>query len=142
VNISSITGLITWWVILLSYIRFFHGAKYHGVNRDEFPYKAPFQPYLSYFGIFFITVITIFNGFAVFLSGKWNVDNFIVAYICLPIFAVFYVFWKIFARSKWVKIEDMDFETGRRTGEIEEARAAETYVAPTSWYMKVWDWAM
>ena len=38
-------------VILLTYLRFYHGLKTQGISRDTFPYRAPFQPYLSYFGV-------------------------------------------------------------------------------------------
>ena len=121
VNICSITGLITWDVILITYVRFYYGLKYNNIDRNTFAYKAPFQPYASYFGIFFVTMITLFNGFEVFLHGKWNVDTFITAYICLPIFFVFYLFWKIVKRPKFVRIPDMDFHTGRR--ELDESES-------------------
>lgn len=114
VNISSITGLITWDVILITYARFYQGLKYNGIDRDTLPYKAPFQPYATYFGIFFVTLVTIFNGFQVFLKGEWVVNNFITAYICLPIFLFFYLIWKIGKRPKFVRLADMDFDTGRR----------------------------
>jgi amino acid transporter len=114
VNISSITGLITWDIILITYVRFYKGLAYHGIDRDTLPYKAPFQPYASYFGIFFISLILFFNGFQVFLSGSWDVNTFITAYICLPIFLFFYLIWKIAKRPKFVRVPDMDFTTGRR----------------------------
>lgn len=114
VNITSITGLITWDIILITYVRFYKGLAYHGIDRDTLPYKAPFQPYASYFGIFFINLIILFNGFQVFLSGSWDVNTFITAYICLPIFLFFYLIWKIAKRPKFVRVPDMDFTTGRR----------------------------
>lgn len=120
VNITSITGLITWDLILITYVRFYAGLKHHGIDRNTLPYKAPLQPYASYFGIFFITIIIIFNGFQVFLAGEWDVNVFITAYICLPIFLVFYLIWKIGKRSKFVRVQDMDFHTGRR--ELEESK--------------------
>ena len=52
-----------------------------GLSRDSLPFKAPFQPYLSYFGFIMLILIIVFNGYTVFLSGNWNVSNFIVAYI-------------------------------------------------------------
>jgi len=142
VNISSITGLITWDVILITYVRFHKGLAYHGIDRDTLPYKAPFQPYASYFGIFFITLVTLFNGFEVFLAGKWNVNTFITAYICLPIFLFFYLIWKIAKRPKFVRIPDMDFTTGRR--ELNEMDVEETskFVEPQGLWAKIWDWLM
>jgi amino acid transporter len=158
VNISSITGLITWDIILITYVRFYRGLAYNNIDRNTLPYKAPFQPYASYFGIFFISIIILFNGFQVFLSGEWVVDTFITAYICLPIFVVFYLFWKIAKRPKFVRIEDMDFTTGRRELNESESRhqhvyrgvsdriytvdTEETakYVEPKGIFAKTWDW--
>ena len=84
-NTSSITGLITWVCILGSYLvssfrprsptrlpcssrldsfslqRFFYGMKKQNLSREDLPYKAPFQPYASWFGFFFfIVVVSIF----------------------------------------------------------------------------------
>jgi yeast amino acid transporter len=61
-NISSITGLITWAVILGSYLKFYYGLKRQGLSRDELPYKAPFQPYASWFGFVFVIIVVLFNG--------------------------------------------------------------------------------
>jgi amino acid transporter len=58
-NISSITGIITWWAILLAYLRFYYGLKKQGLSRAEFPYRAPLQPYLSWFGLIFFTIIIL-----------------------------------------------------------------------------------
>lgn len=85
--------------ILLSYIRMYHGLKAQGISREGFPYRAPLQPYLSYFGVslfssihtwqsrvliiqlFWFTIITLLNGFPVFLQGNWDTSKFIAAYI-------------------------------------------------------------
>jgi len=141
-HIVSVTGLITWDIILITYVRFYQGLAYHGIDRDTLPYKAPFQPYASYFGLFFINLIILFNGFQVFLSNSWNATNFIIAYIPLPIFLVFYLFWKIFKHPTFVRIPDMDFTTGRRElNEMEEEESAK-YVEPKGIVAKVWDWLM
>jgi yeast amino acid transporter len=69
-NLSAVTGLLTWWTICLTYIRFYQGLKYHGIDRNTLPYKAPFQPYASYISAFMLTLIIIFNDFSVFLKGE------------------------------------------------------------------------
>ena len=58
-NISATTGVITWWAILISYLRFYYGLKRAGLTRDAFPYKAPFQPWLSWYGLVFFTLILL-----------------------------------------------------------------------------------
>lgn len=92
VNLSAITGLITWWSILLTYIRFYNGCKAQGIDRKQFPYVAPLQPYAAYFGFVFISVIIFFSGFAVFLQDSWNYQTFITDYITIPIFIAFCTF--------------------------------------------------
>ncbi|GAA6045805.1 hypothetical protein NBRC10513_005213 [Rhodotorula toruloides] len=138
-NLSSITGVITWLCICVSYIRFYHGAKAHGLDRNDFPYKAPLQPWASYWGAFFFFIVIIFNGYTIFLDGNWSTADFIVAYVTCWVFIVLYVFWKLFKRTKFVRIENMDFDTGRRElDQIAEDEAAR-YKAPTTWYGRLWD---
>ncbi|KAA1089664.1 hypothetical protein PGT21_026503 [Puccinia graminis f. sp. tritici] len=113
-RMSSISVLMTWWSILLTYIRFYHGvSKKVGIDRNMFVYKAPYQPWLSYFGFAMITLIVSFNGFEVFLRGKWSTSKFISAYISLLIFTLCYIWWKISQRTRFVKLDQMDFETGK-----------------------------
>ena len=138
-NISAITGLIAWQVILFTYIRFYHGCKRQGIARDEFPYRAPFQPYMSYFGLVFLSLVVFFNAYTVFLAGNWNTDDFIVGYISLPIFVVFYGGWKLFKRTKFVSLDEMDFSTGRR--ELDDIMDAEEEraVIDNRWWMRAWN---
>jgi len=142
VEITSITGLITWDIILITYVRFYQGLAYHGIDRDTLPYKAPFQPYASFFGILFINLIILLNGFHVFLSHSWNISNFITAYIALPIFLVLCLFWKIFKHPAFVRVADMDFTTGRRELNRMEEEESAKYVEPKGIVAKVWDWLM
>ncbi|WWC72693.1 uncharacterized protein I206_106657 [Kwoniella pini CBS 10737] len=120
-NISAVTGVITWWGILLSYLRFYYGLKKQGLTREGFPYRAPLQPYLSWYGFVFLTLVMLFNGFPVFLKGNWDVSNFFVAYVSLLLFAICWGGWKIVKRTKVVALEDIDFTTGRR--ELDELEA-------------------
>jgi len=142
VAISSITGLITWSTILWTYIRFHAALKHHGIDRNTLPYKAPLQPYAAWYGLFWMLIIIFFNGFSVFLKGSWNIESFITAYITIPIFFFLWLFWKLWKKTKFVKIADMDLDTGRR--EIDELDAEEEakYVAPVGILAKIWDWLM
>lgn len=132
-NLSAITGIITWWTILLSYLRFYYGLKKQGLTREGFPYRAPFQPWLSFYGFFFFTVIILVNGFQVFMQGNWNVSTFFAAYITLPIFAICWAGWKIVKKTKVVKLADIDFDTGRRELDEMEVADAERFKPETKW---------
>ncbi|WVQ77053.1 hypothetical protein IAR50_006732 [Cryptococcus sp. DSM 104548] len=113
-NISTITAIVTWWTILLSYLRFYYGLKVQGISRDDFPYRAPLQPYLSWVSFIFFTVVILFNGFTVFLTGNWDTGTFVAAYVTLPIFAVCWIGWKLWKKTKWIPLDEIDFESGRR----------------------------
>ncbi|PLW48392.1 hypothetical protein PCASD_02900 [Puccinia coronata f. sp. avenae] len=107
VNVSAMGGIFNWWTICLTYIRFHKGLKAHGVDRNGLAYKAPFQPYLTYYGIVMLTAIILMSGFKVFLNGRWSWGAFIGAYITLPIFGFGYLFWKLYHKTKVVKIDQM-----------------------------------
>ncbi|ODN90161.1 AAT family amino acid transporter [Cryptococcus wingfieldii CBS 7118] len=130
-NLSAITGIITWWAILLAYLRFYYGLKKQGLTRDEFPYRAPLQPYLSWYGFLFFSVIILFNGFTVFLKGNWDTSSFVAAYITLPIFAVCWIGWKVVKKTKMVPLDQIDFHTGRRELDEDEAADNEKFKAET-----------
>jgi amino acid permease len=107
----------SWWVILLSYLRFYYGMRAQNMSRDDLPYKAPFQPYASWFGVIFVTAVVIFNGFPVFLRGQFTASGFFAAYINVAIFFFCYAGWKafggrrdperksFFSLSSWVTLE-------------------------------------
>lgn len=118
-TLSSITGILTWMAILATYLRFRAGVARQGIDRSLFPYRAPLQPYLSWFSLFFLMLVVIFNGFAVFLdegpNGGWSINDFISAYISVPIFIVSYFGWKFWKGTSIVSLETMNFG-GRRMG--------------------------
>jgi amino acid permease len=45
---TAICGMISWTAILYTSLRWHKGLKVQGIDRNTLPYKAPFQPYLSY----------------------------------------------------------------------------------------------
>ncbi|KAH9816644.1 amino acid permease/ SLC12A domain-containing protein [Melampsora americana] len=141
-NLSAMTGLLTWWSVLVSYLFFYNGLKNQGFNRNDLHYKAPFQPYMSYFGLTMISLIILMCGFDIFLHGNWSVSEFLADYLTLPIFVAFYLYWKISKRTKRIKSREIDFVTGTR--ELDEMDAEErlkAFVPVTKWD-KFMDWLL
>lgn len=134
-NLSAITGLITWWAILVSYLRFYYGLKKQGRfhERATFPYRAPLQPWLSWYGLFFFTIIILLNGYTVFLKDNWNTSSFFAAYITLPIFVGCWVGWKLVKKTRWIPLDEIDYDTGRREIDEQEALDNERFVPTTKW---------
>lgn len=138
VNISTISGYIAWIVVLATYIRF-RKAMIFNQMLDVLPYRTLAQPYASWFFLCFLCVLTLTNGFQIFIKGNWDYRDFIAAYITLPIFLVLYLGHKLYFRTKWaIPIHEIDVVTGKeemdRLAEMDEERV------PKNFLQKFWYW--
>lgn len=139
-RISSVTGLCTWFSVLLSYLRFYHALEYRGIDRNQIPYKSPFQPYLSYFGLVMVILVILFNGMDVFLQDKWSTTNFVTSYISLVVYVALYLFWKVTKRCKFVTIPNIDLVTGTTQFDEMDAFYKENEEVPTTALKRFWRW--
>ncbi|KAJ5389410.1 Amino acid/polyamine transporter I [Penicillium cataractarum] len=110
-NMTAMCGMISWTGILWTSIRWHKGLKVQGIDRKTLPYRAPLQPYLSYYGISITTMVMIFGGFSAFIHS-FDVSSFITTYFPLPFFAVLYFGYKFWNKSKMIGYTEMDFVTG------------------------------
>ncbi|KAI0669962.1 amino acid permease [Trametes maxima] len=138
VNMTSIAGLMTWFGISVTYLRFYKGFKLQGYDRKSLPYAHILQPYAAWYGMFMCLLICFFSGWSVFLRGNWDVALFITNYLPLALFPILYIGAKLYYRTPSVKPENMDFITGLK--EIE----ADTYdePPPRNWVERFWQWLM
>ncbi|KAF3992331.1 hypothetical protein FT663_01168 [Candidozyma haemuli var. vulneris] len=111
-NISTISGYISWITASFAYTRWRKAIALQGLS-DRVPYKTKFQPYGAYYVMFFVSLITLTNGYAVFFD--FDIADFLAAYITLPIVLGLYVahrsysyFWV--GRKRWLNpLEEFDF---------------------------------
>lgn len=135
-NIVTIANLFTWVVICIASIRFTSALKAQGVDRNTLPFKAFGNPYSAWIGLIFFSIIILFNGFAVFTKGRWLIDDFIIAYIGIPIFFGFFFFWKFFKRTKWLKSTEVDLFSGKAAIDAEYWPEQ----IPKNFVQKFWYW--
>lgn len=109
-NITAVAGVITWSTINLSHIKFMRSMAAQNMPRSALPYIAPLQPYLAYYGLFFNVLITLTQGFTVFID--WDVADFFTDYISLILFVVLYVAHKLISRSGIVRAKQADLVRG------------------------------
>jgi amino acid transporter len=112
-NLSSVSTLIVWTSIAITYIRFHRGLKHHGISRSSLPFKSPFQPFMAYFAVIFSSTVAFFNGFDAFFPGHFSAKTFVPPYVDIPIFLCLFLGYKIIKKTKFVKIEDMDLWSGK-----------------------------
>ncbi|KAH7629654.1 amino acid permease/ SLC12A domain-containing protein [Sordaria sp. MPI-SDFR-AT-0083] len=139
-NLTTIAGLFTWCSICIAYLRFYKALKAQGINRDTLVFKSRFQPYTAWFALIYFAIIIVFNGFAVFIKGNWDVSDFIASYIGIPIFFLLYGGWKLIKRPKVVKPHEADLTTGKDALDAEDEYWQREYKPPHTIIEKFWDW--
>jgi amino acid transporter len=137
-NMTAVAGLMTWFGIAVTYIRFHKGFKAQGYDRSTLPYASVLQPYAAWYAAVSCFVISFFSGWQVFLKGQWDRATFVTNYLPFALFPILYIIWKLKTRVPIVKPMDMDFKTG--LDEIE----ADTYdePPPKNKLEAFWAWLM
>lgn len=140
-NIATISGFLSWIAVAIAYVRWRKAITYNNL-WDRVTYKTIFQPYGAYIVIFFISLICLTNGFAVFFD--FNGPDFVAAYITFPILIALYVGHKIYEyivlkRIRFTRpIEEIDVVTNLDLIEDEEAR--EPPRIPRNVLERIWFW--
>ncbi|KAG6239467.1 hypothetical protein E4U25_000666 [Claviceps purpurea] len=135
-NISTISGFIAWIVVLITYLRFRRAMEFNNL-LDSLPYRTPLQPYVSYAALVVISLLTITNGFHTFMP--FSAQDFVAAYITVPIFLVLYLGHKLWFRTAlYIPVDKVDAVTGKK--EMDELEAMEQPRIAKNWLQKVWFW--
>lgn len=119
--ISGLSSIFTWASICLCHIRFRRAWAARGRTPSELPYQSQVGVIGSYVGLAMnIAVLT-----AQFWVGAFPIEymdktagqvaqNFFLKTMGAPIVLVFYTAHKIYYRTSYVRVRDMDVDTGRR----------------------------
>ncbi|KAF4623545.1 hypothetical protein D9613_001967 [Agrocybe pediades] len=137
-NMTAIAGLMTWFGISLTYLRFYAGMKAQNFNRSTLPFSSKLQPYAAWYSMISCVVISFLSGWAVFLKDSWATDTFVTNYLPLVLFPILYLGAKFYYKEPAKKPHEMDFVTNIK--EIE----AETYddPPPKNAWERFWQWLM
>ncbi|KAK3312626.1 putative arginine transporter [Apodospora peruviana] len=135
-NITAVAGFITWANINVAHIFFQRALKAQGVSRDSLPYKAFWQPWFSWYGLFWCVLITLTQGFTAFMP--WNTEDFFVAYISLIIWVILFAGHKLLCRTKFVNPREADITTGC-LDTVDETVWTDEKV-PTTLWGRFWEW--
>ncbi|KAL4805780.1 amino acid permease/ SLC12A domain-containing protein [Aspergillus unguis] len=140
VNITTVAGLIGWIVIEITYLRFYAGLKQQGFDRRALPYRNFMQPYAAWMTLFMVVMVVFFSGFDVFTTGNFTAEGFLTSYLNIGIFAVLYVFFKVYLRSKVIPLSDIDFQS--EFSAIDQEKASGEYVVETGqpWWKRCMHW--
>ncbi|KAF8844099.1 amino acid permease [Paxillus ammoniavirescens] len=108
-NMTAVAGLMTWFGIALTYIRFHKGLKAQGIDRKTLPYYTRVQPFAAWYALIATFIICLFSGWSVFLKGEWDTPTFVTTYLPFVLFPILYVAARLYYRIPPVKPHEMDF---------------------------------
>ncbi|KAI9757109.1 MAG: amino acid permease [Chaenotheca gracillima] len=119
--LSGLSSVFTWGSICFAHIRFRAGWKKQGHSLDELAFRSQPGVYGSWVGFIFNILILI----AQFWVGAWPVEygdmttnervtGFFQAYLAFPIVIAFYIPYKLYFKTPFMRSMDMDLKTGIR----------------------------
>ena len=121
-NLVGVSNQLAWLSIGITSLRFRRALEAQGKTHLLLfrNWTYPWGPWIS---IALNTVIILVQGWSSF-SPKFSVVDFFSYYVELPIMAVMFMGWKLFKRTKIVRVESMDLHTDVYTiGQEDEAEA-------------------
>ena len=107
-NLVGVSNQLAWAAIGVSSIRFRKAIIKQG-KQSSLVYKNWTQPWGPYVVVIGSIIMILVQGWTAF--RPFNVSDFFSYYIELGLFAVAYVGWKLFKKTKLVAIEEMDLYT-------------------------------
>ncbi|KAJ7483258.1 general amino acid permease variant 1 [Mycena latifolia] len=127
VTLSTISGLLGWATMNLTYLRYYYGLKQQGIKLEGI-YRSRLQPFAAMWALFWLVFYIFISGIPVFWA--FNGSDFVAAYINIPFFCILYLGWKIVKRTKMASLRDLDFTTGIPTlSDTDDAMKMETQTA-------------
>lgn len=127
--LSGLAALFTWGSICLAHIRFRTAWKRQGRSLDEIPFKAVGGVYGSYLGLclnIMVLIAQLYVSISPIGEDLNTAEGFFMSYLAMPVVIVFWIGGFIWKRSGWLKMDQIDLDTGRRAlpwDEINEYRA-------------------
>ncbi|KAF3153292.1 glyceraldehyde-3-phosphate dehydrogenase 1 [Orbilia oligospora] len=114
-SICGLGSFFTWGSICLCHIRFRAAWKAQGNSLDQLAYRSQGGIIGSYLGLSLnIVVFLAVLWTALFTTESWKPDikNFMMKYLTVPMLLVEYFAYKLFFKTKILKIHEVDLVTG------------------------------
>ena len=139
-SIVGVSNQLSWIAIAIASIRFRAALKVQN-KTHLLPFKNWTYPWGPWFSVVLNTFLVLVQGWSSF-SPSFNVVTFFSLYVELPIMFVMYVGWKLFKRTKVVKLRDMDLVTDTYPAEdVDPLEAGGKSVRKQRAY-NVWRWVL
>ncbi|CAF1043221.1 unnamed protein product [Adineta steineri] len=125
--LSGLSSFFTWGSICACHIMFRLAWKAQGHTLDELAFVAPFGIWGSIYGLI-LNILCLIAQFYIAIFPEHDTPSalaFFQAYLAAPIVLIFYIVWKVWKRTPFMKPSTIDLETGRRVLDTKELIAEE-----------------
>lgn len=119
VALSGLSSMVSWGSICLAHIRFRQAWKLKGHSIDELVYRSPVGVVGSWLALCALGLVVAAQVWVAIdpieaITGVSDrVENVFSSLLTLPVVLCFYLFFKLAYKTKWVKLEQIDIDTGR-----------------------------
>ena len=134
--LSGLSSIFTWGSICFSHIRFRRAWKLQGHTLDELAFRSQAGVFGSWIGFIFNILVLIAQfwvGIAPVPASDGTritgavplTQNFFELYLAVPVVLLFYIPYKLYHKTPFMRAADMDLKTGRRELNLRELLAEE-----------------
>lgn len=108
INICAVSGVVVWFGIAWSQLRFRKAWLMQGHSLDELKFKSKFYPYGPIIAMVVFVFITFGAGYSVFTKPEFSWFDFLTNYSLVPILLVMYLIYKKKYHTKMVNLKEAD----------------------------------
>ncbi|KIW87454.1 uncharacterized protein Z519_12090 [Cladophialophora bantiana CBS 173.52] len=138
--LSGLAALFTWGSICVAHIRFRAAWTHQGRSLDDIPFKAIGGVWGSWLGLFLVCIALAAQFFVAiappFTSDLASAEDFFKAYLALPVVLFFWACGYLWKRHGFLRLDQIDLDTGRREHDWETINAFRARVATWPWWRK------
>lgn len=128
--LSGLSSIFTWASICYAHIQFRKAWADQGNSLSDLVYQSPIGVVGSWVGFTALIAILAAQFWVAISPSGASSDrtvgeqavNFFEAYLAMPVVLIFYAYYKIWYRTKWVRVKDIDLQTGRNEFETVHVR--------------------
>lgn len=137
-NIATKSGFISWVFVSVTYTRFRTVIDKLDLN-DRIPFRRRFQKGFAYACIAFFVLLSLTNGYAVFIKGNWNTSDFFASYVTIGFVAVLFIGSTIYYKElRFRDVSEIGREIIPKIDIADEDERNDVPVAPKNWGEKIW----
>ncbi|RMZ85041.1 hypothetical protein DV738_g5, partial [Chaetothyriales sp. CBS 135597] len=108
ITVGGSASYITWAGIIFTHLRLRAGLDKQGVPQSSYPFKAFGSIWIYRLNLFLCIFLLLIQGFTAF-ERPFDVKTFITSYITIPVSVLLFLGWKLWKKTHWVRLSEMDF---------------------------------